>query len=108
MQSSLFDTRSAKSKYETIFKQAYQTLNPEQKSAVDQIEGSIAGPGTGKTQILAVRIGKILLETDAQAHNILCLTYTDAATISMRNRLVKIIVIRSFRRILGYSETIDS
>jgi len=94
MQSSLFDTRSAKSKYETIFRQAYQALNPEQKSAVDQIEGPvmvIAGPGTGKTQILAVRIGKILLETDAQAHNILCLTYTDAATISMRNRLVKII-----------------
>jgi superfamily I DNA/RNA helicase len=25
----------------------------------------IAGPGTGKTQILAARIGKILLETDA-------------------------------------------
>ncbi len=42
-------------------------LNPEQKRAVDTIEGPvlvIAGPGTGKTQILGARIGKILLETD--------------------------------------------
>ena len=50
-----------------------------------------AGPGTGKTQILATRIGKILNESDIAPHNILCLTYTDAATVAMRNRLVKII-----------------
>ena len=76
------------------YKKAYETLNPKQKEAVDTIEGPVlvlAGPGTGKTQILAVRIGKILLDTDTQAHNILCLTYTDAATIAMRRRLVQII-----------------
>lgn len=76
------------------FKSAYDTLNPKQKEAVDTIEGPVlvlAGPGTGKTQILAVRIGKILLDTDTQAHNLLCLTYTDAATIAMRKRLVQII-----------------
>jgi len=72
----------------------YNRLNPAQKRAVDQIQGAvmvIAGPGTGKTQILAVRIAKILADTDAQAHNILCLTFTDAATIAMRRRLVEII-----------------
>ena len=40
----------------------------QQRKAVDTIEGPvmvIAGPGTGKTQILCARIGKILLETDA-------------------------------------------
>ena len=45
---------------------------------MDTIEGPvmvIAGPGTGKTQILASRIGKILLETDVFPQNILCLTY---------------------------------
>ena len=47
----------------------------------------IAGPGTGKTQILAARIGKILLEMDVFPENILCLTYTDAGAIAMRRRL---------------------
>ncbi|HWZ03594.1 MAG TPA: ATP-dependent DNA helicase, partial [Mucilaginibacter sp.] len=51
----------------------------------------IAGPGTGKTQILAARIGKILTETDASAHEILCLTYTDAGAVAMRKRLFEFI-----------------
>src|ERR1035437_5885005 len=68
----------------------YQKLNVEQRKAVDTIEGPvmvIAGPGTGKTQILSARIGKILLETDTQPGNILCLTYTDAGVAAMRRRL---------------------
>src|SRR5580765_2402317 len=72
----------------------YQNLNPEQKLAVDTIEGPvlvIAGPGTGKTQILGARIGKILLETDTDPGNVLCLTYTDAGAIAMRRRLVSFI-----------------
>lgn len=94
MQRSLFESVNIRKKYDDIFNVSYAQLNQEQKDAVDHIDGPvmvIAGPGTGKTQILAVRIGKILKETDTQAHNILCLTYTDAATISMRNRLVEII-----------------
>jgi DNA helicase II / ATP-dependent DNA helicase PcrA len=76
------------------FSKYYNALNPEQKLAVDTIEGPvlvIAGPGTGKTQILGARIGKILLETDTDAGNILCLTYTDAGAIAMRRRLVSFI-----------------
>ena len=76
------------------FKQVYDQLNNEQKIAVDAIEGPvmvIAGPGTGKTQILSARIGKILLETDTQPENILCLTYTDAGTLAMRKRLMNFI-----------------
>jgi DNA helicase-2/ATP-dependent DNA helicase PcrA len=76
------------------FNAAYQNLNEEQRKAVDTIEGPvmvIAGPGTGKTQILACRIGKILLETDAAPENILCLTYTDAGGVAMRKRLVQFI-----------------
>jgi DNA helicase II / ATP-dependent DNA helicase PcrA len=76
------------------FSKYYNDLNPEQKLAVDTIEGPvlvIAGPGTGKTQILGARIGKILLETDTDPGNILCLTYTDAGAIAMRRRLVTFI-----------------
>ena len=82
------------------FQQEYRRLNEEQRKAVDNIEGPvmvIAGPGTGKTQILAARIGKILLETDVLPHNILCLTYTEAGVIAMRRRLVQFIGADAYR-----------
>ncbi|MFT7591364.1 MAG: DNA helicase-2/ATP-dependent DNA helicase PcrA [bacterium] len=69
-------------------------LNPEQKLAVTHIDGPvmvIAGPGTGKTQILASRVAQILAMTDSSAHNLLCLTYTEAGTIAMRKRLLSLI-----------------
>jgi DNA helicase II / ATP-dependent DNA helicase PcrA len=76
------------------FVEFLETLNPEQRHAVEQIEGPVlvlAGPGTGKTQVIAARIGNILLRTDARPQNILCLTFTDAATHAMRKRLVQLI-----------------
>src|SRR4249920_2266295 len=76
------------------FNTEYERLNEQQRIAVDTIEGPvmvIAGPGTGKTQILASRIGKILLETDSSPENILCLTYTDAGAVAMRKRLLSFI-----------------
>ena len=72
----------------------FQQLNRQQQLAVNTIEGPvmvIAGPGTGKTQILGARIGKILLDTDTQPDNILCLTYTDAGAVAMRKRLLSFI-----------------
>src|SRR5579871_5278854 len=76
------------------YQKVYNGLNANQRLAVDTIEGPvmvIAGPGTGKTQILSARIGKILLETDALPENILCLTYTDAGAVAMRRRLLSFI-----------------
>lgn len=76
------------------FEEIYAGLNQAQKKAVDTTEGPvmvIAGPGTGKTQILGARIAKILEEGLSPAQNILCLTYTDAGTVAMRNRLVSMI-----------------
>jgi len=78
----------------STYQNEYTKLNPAQKEAVDTIEGPImviAGPGTGKTQILAIRIGKILLETDTLPQNILCMTYTDSGAVAMRKRLLKMI-----------------
>jgi len=83
-----------KERLETKFFEEYEKLNEHQRRAVDHIEGPvmvIAGPGTGKTQILASRIGKILLDTDASPDNILCLTYTDAGAVAMRKRLLQFI-----------------
>lgn len=80
--------------YTESFLRELEKLNPAQRSAVEQIEGPvmvIAGPGTGKTHILASRIGKILIETDTQAQNILCLTFTDAGVTAMRERLLQLI-----------------
>ena len=83
-----------KEKLERKFAEEYERLNEKQRLAVNTIEGPvmvIAGPGTGKTQILASRIGKILLETDASPENILCLTYTDSGAVAMRKRLLQFI-----------------
>lgn len=77
-----------------IFEEEYKKLNKAQKEAVDSIDGPvmvIAGPGTGKTQILALRIGNILKKTDIGADGILCLTFTNSAVHAMRERLYKYI-----------------
>ncbi|MCC6288450.1 MAG: ATP-dependent helicase [Chitinophagaceae bacterium] len=76
------------------FLEYYNKLNEQQKLSVDTIEGPVlvnAGPGTGKTQVLALRIANILRQTDINPNNILCLTYTDNGAIEMRNRLLKIV-----------------
>ncbi|MFL5788097.1 MAG: ATP-dependent helicase, partial [Flavisolibacter sp.] len=77
------------------FEEEYALLNQQQRKAVDQIEGPvmvIAGPGTGKTQILSARIGKILLsDAHIEPNNILCLTYTEAGVVAMRKRLSQFI-----------------
>ena len=78
---------------EKIFQEYYNALNEQQKAAVDTIEGTVlvdAGPGTGKTQVLALRIANILKQTDTNPNNILCLTYTDNGAVEMRNRLLRI------------------
>jgi DNA helicase-2/ATP-dependent DNA helicase PcrA len=87
-------TQPILSKYNIKFREALGGLNPEQLAAVNKMDGPVlvvAGPGTGKTQILAARIGKILTDTDAQPNEILCLTYTDAGAVAMRKRLFEFI-----------------
>lgn len=83
-----------KQQYDEAFGQVLAQLDVWQRRAVDQIEGPvvvIAGPGAGKTHILAARIGRILRDTDAKANNILCLTFTDAGVLALRSRLLQLI-----------------
>lgn len=76
------------------FEDEYKKLNAAQKEAVEATEGPvlvIAGPGTGKTQLLSMRVANILRINDVGPGNILCLTFTDNAARNMRERLTGII-----------------
>lgn len=76
------------------YRSEFAKLNAAQKQAVEAIDGPlmvIAGPGTGKTQLLSMRVANILQKTDANPANILCLTFTEAAARNMRDRLSSLI-----------------
>ncbi len=76
------------------FSKEYDMLNVEQKKAVDATEGAvlvIAGPGTGKTQLLSLRVANILEKSDSLPQNILCLTFTNKAANNMQLRLSKLV-----------------
>lgn len=76
------------------FSTRYAKLNQNQKRAVDTIDGPvmvIAGPGTGKTELLGMRAAAILKKTDTLPENILCLTFTESGAHAMRERLMNII-----------------
>ena len=89
-----------KEKHSGEFENEYERLNKEQREAVNSIEGPVmvvAGPGTGKTQILTLRIGNILLKTDTKADSILCLTFTNSAVKAMQDRLRRYIGPEAFK-----------
>lgn len=76
------------------FQSRYKKLNTRQRQAVDTTEGPllvVAGPGTGKTELLSMRTANILLSTDTTPNAILCLTFTDSGAAAMRKRLTEII-----------------
>ena len=82
------------------FEKEYLTLNPRQKEAVDAIDGPvmvIAGPGTGKTKILILRIANILRLTDTPPEAILAITFTENAASEMRRRLAELIGSSAYR-----------
>jgi len=83
-----------------FFNDIKMILNTAQRFAVNAIEGPlmvIAGPGTGKTQLLSARVGNILEKTDMMPENVLCLTFTDSATVAMRKRLIKFMGSTAYR-----------
>lgn len=87
-------------KQESVFDSLYARLNTAQRQAVDSIEGPvlvIAGPGTGKTQVLTLRIANILRKTDIGPDGILALTFTQSGVQAMRQRLASIAGISAYR-----------
>lgn len=82
------------------YKKRFGNLNDKQKEAVEYIYGSllvVAGPGSGKTELLSLRVANILQQTDIPASGILCLTFTDSAAINMRQRLIELIGREAYR-----------
>lgn len=79
---------------ENAFKDRMEKLNSRQREAVETIDGPllvVAGPGSGKTELLSLRIANILRESQVDPASILCLTFTDSGAANMRERLQSII-----------------
>jgi DNA helicase-2/ATP-dependent DNA helicase PcrA len=89
---------------EELFLKEYEKLNARQREVVDTIDGPVmvvAGPGTGKTQVLGLRVANIIRKTEVGPGNILCLTYTDAGAYNMRDRLKRFIGNDAYRVEIG-------
>lgn len=85
---------------ERVFEARLAALNAEQRKAVEHGEGPlliIAGPGTGKTEMLALRTAYLVNRRGARPEEVLCLTFTETAANNMRARLSALMGLAGYR-----------
>ncbi len=90
----------SKKNLQKVFYERFANLNAEQKIAVENIDGPvlvIAGPGSGKTELLSLRTAHILNQGHINPNNILLLTFTDSGARNMRDRMVSLIGETAYR-----------
>lgn len=77
-----------------LYRGALANLNEQQRRAVESTEGPlmvVAGPGTGKTQILGLRVAHIIHQGLARPDEILCITFTNLGAAEMRERICQFV-----------------
>ncbi|WP_194852331.1 UvrD-helicase domain-containing protein [Nonlabens antarcticus] len=90
---------------EEALQKAKEELNPDQKAIYDSALNKnlqvIAGPGTGKTKTLTLRVARLIQEENVRPEKILILAYNKAVVLELKSRLSELFAKLGYHRIIN-------